>query len=51
MVAIKNEIPLGLKPITTEVNERQLTNRQFRRDIAWKNDSISYRLATQAMKE
>jgi len=32
----KNEIPLGLKTIITEINERQLRNRQFRRDILWK---------------
>jgi len=47
----KNIIPLGLKTILTENNERLLRHRNFRRDNAWKNDSIAYRLATTAMKE
>lgn len=41
----------SLKSIITENNVRQLRNRQFRREPRWKNDSISYRLATLANKE
>ncbi len=48
---LKNKIPDGLKDIITERNTRNLRNRQFTRDNSWKQSSISYRLATRAMKE
>ena len=47
----KKKIPLGLKNIITEINQNRLRNRKFFRDVKWKQDSISYRLATRAMKD
>lgn len=47
----KNKIPDGLKSIITEVRDERLRNRKFTRDRKWKKESISYRLATRAMKE
>jgi hypothetical protein len=45
------KIPRGLCTILTEKTSRQLRNRQFERLNNWKQHSISYRLATRAMKE
>ena len=47
----KNKIPLGLKQIIEEKQLPTLRNRSFNRDRLWKQDSISYRLATRANKE
>ena len=47
----KNKIPLGLKNIIIENNARELRNRHFNRDPAWKLDSISSRLAVRANSE
>jgi len=47
----KNILPRGLSNIITERNTRELRNRQFIRQNNWKANSISYRLATRAMKE
>jgi hypothetical protein len=47
----KKIIPKGLKSIITEVANENLRNRKFVRDIKWKQDSISYRLASRALKE
>jgi hypothetical protein len=47
----KNKIPDGLKTIVTEVRDERLQNRKFIRERKWKKDSISYRLATIAIKE
>ena len=47
----KNKIPLGLKTILTERRNLNLRNRSFERDRLWKQDSLSYRLATRAIKE
>ena len=47
----KNKIPLGLKNIIAENNNRALRNRMFIKDQSWKNDSISFRLASRATKE
>jgi len=47
----KNRLPLGLKNIITERLGRNLRNRQFVRERAWKQDSIAYRLATRVRKE
>jgi len=46
----KKEIPLGLKYIITEDNNRQLRNRRFKKDRRWRTDSLSYRLADRAAK-
>ena len=45
------KIPNGLKNILNEKTTRQLRQRQFDQSNGWKHDSISYRLATRAMKE
>ena len=42
----KKKIPLGLKNIITEVDQNRLRHRKFIREANWKQDSISYRLAT-----
>jgi hypothetical protein len=47
----KKIIPKGLKNIITEVANENLRNRKFVRDIKWKQDSISYRLTSRALKE
>jgi len=47
----KNHIPLGLRDIITETNNRQLRNRHFVKNRLWKQDSLSYRLADRATKE
>jgi len=47
----KNKIPKGLINLITENRGRELRNRQFQRSHGWKKSSISYRLATRAMKE
>ena len=47
----KKKIPSGLKNIITEVNQNRLRHRKFIREANWKQDSISYRLATRAMKD
>ena len=47
----KNKIPKGLSNIITEKNRRQLRSRQFERKPKWKNDSLSFRLASRAMSE
>ncbi len=46
----KNHIPLGLRNIITETNNRQLRNRHFVKNRLWKQDSLSYRLADRATK-
>ena len=48
---IKNKLPLGLKTIICERGQRNLRRRQFVRSTEWKQDSISYRLATRASKD
>jgi hypothetical protein len=47
----KKKIPLGLKNIITEIDQNRLRHRKFKREVNWKQDSISYRLATRAMKD
>jgi len=47
----KNKLPLGLRGILLERPNVRLRSRQFERPRLWKNDSISYRLATCAIKE
>ncbi len=47
----KNKIPAGLKELLSERANNNLRNRQFIRARNWKNDSISFRLATLAIKE
>ena len=47
----KKKIPLGLKDIITESANIRLRNRNFIRDRSWSNDSISYRLASLAIKD
>ena len=46
-----NKIPRGLKDIIVERNSRNLRNRHFIRESNWKQDSITYRLATRAKNE
>ncbi len=45
------KLPLGLRDIIRERDNTRLRNRQFERPREWKTDSISYRLATRAIKE
>ncbi len=47
----KKKIPKGLNGILTEENTRRLRSRKFTRKPKWKQNSISFRLATRAMKE
>jgi hypothetical protein len=47
----KKKIPLGLSTIITEESQQRLRNRKFKRDPKWSKDSISYRLATRALKD
>ena len=47
----KKKISLGLKNIITEIDQNRLRNRKFFREVRWKQDNISYRLATRAMKD
>ncbi len=47
----KKHIPLGLRNIILETNNRALRNRNFIKDRQWKHDSLSYRLADRAKKE
>lgn len=47
----KRKIPLGLSTIITEESQQRLRNRKFKRDPKWSKDSISYRLATRALKD
>ena len=47
----KKKIPLGLSEIVVEENQGRLRKRKFKRDRDWKHDSISFRLATRAIKD
>jgi hypothetical protein len=51
---LKNKIPLGLKSIIIE-RQHNLRHRsfvrEFVRELRWKQDSLSYRLASRANKE
>jgi len=48
---IKNRLPRGLREILVETQALNLRNRKFNRPRNWKHDSISYRLASRAIKE
>ena len=45
------KLPNGLRYIIEEKNTRNLRSRQFERNRNWKNDSLSYRLSSRALKE
>jgi len=47
----KKEIPPGLKTIITEMNNRNLRSRKFKKDRLWHTNSISFRLADRASKD
>ncbi len=47
---LNDKIPLGLKSIIVE-RQHNLRNRSFVRELRWKQDSLSYRLASRANKE
>jgi len=44
----KKKIPAGIKNVLNERTDERLRNRKFIRDVNWKTDSISYRIATRA---
>jgi len=47
----KNKLPMGLRDLITERNERVLRNRQFVRNRTWKIGSIADRIAQRANTE
>ncbi len=47
----KNKAPIGLRSLLTSCNNLNLRNRSFIRERNWKQDLISYRLASRATKE
>jgi hypothetical protein len=46
----KRKLPKGLRDILIEIDGHNLRSRKFSRPIAWKNNSLAYRLATLATK-
>jgi len=47
----KKELPNGIQGLIEEMNNRNLRNRQFRVNNAWKKNSIAYRLGNRARNE
>jgi len=47
----KKEIPPGPNTIITEMNNRNLRSRKFKKDRLWHTNSISFRLADRASKD